>query len=221
MVISGLLEALSQKGIDSSISVKMLLGSIDREMKLLIDNGEDDFAKNYSRDLLKNLLYYIARSTSEGPRVSRITSAYRLAELLPSDSGGAGFDASMGGLNTELFNTVSQGINEDLSLVKDTLEMYAHSGDGNPEQLRPLIEQLLRIADTYGMLGVGSARQRVLDQRAVIEKIVSGESADSGEELVTNIAGELLVAESELNNFIARLQRPSSDRCFQLLLLKA
>jgi chemosensory pili system protein ChpA (sensor histidine kinase/response regulator) len=203
MVISALLEALSQQGIDSNISVKMLLGSIDREIKLLIDKGEDNFAQNYSRDLLKNLLYYIARSNSEGVRVSRISSAYRLAELLPSESGDAEFDASMGGLNTELFNTVSQGINEDLSHVKDTLEVYAHSGDRDAEQLRPLIEQLSKIADTYGMLGVGSARQRVLDQRAMIEKIVSGE-VDSGEELVTNIAGELLVAESELNNFIAR-----------------
>ncbi len=203
MVISGLLEALSQQGLDNNISVKMLLGGIDREIKLLIDSGEDNFSKNYSRDLLKNLLYYIARSTSEGVRVSRIATAYRLAELLPSDLDSTEFDASMGGLNTELFNTVSQGINEDLSQVKDTLEVYAHSGDRNVEQLRPLIDQLLRIADTYGMLGVGSARQRVLDQRAVVEKIVSGE-VDSGEELVTNIAGELLVAESELNNFIAR-----------------
>jgi chemosensory pili system protein ChpA (sensor histidine kinase/response regulator) len=202
MVISGLLEALSQQGIDSNISVKMLLGSVDRQIKLLIDTGEEGFASNYSQDLLKNLLYYIARSTSEGVRVSRIASAYRLAELLPSDTGG-GFDASMGGLNAELFNTVSQGINEDLSQVKDTLEIYAHSGDRNVEQLRPLVDQLSKIADTYGMLGVGSARQRVMDQRSVIEKIVSGE-LDSGEEQVMNVAGELLVAESELNNFIAQ-----------------
>ena len=203
MVISGLLEGLAQEGIDSNISVKMLLGSVDRQIKLLIDAGEDSFASSYSQELLKNILYYIARCTSQGVRVSRISTAYRLAELLPSETDGGGFDASMGGLNAELFNTVSQGINEDLAQVKDTLEMYAHSSDRNVEELRPLIEQLSKIADTYGMLGVGSARQRVMDQRGVIGKIVSGE-LDSGDEQVMNVASELLVAESELNNFIAQ-----------------
>jgi chemosensory pili system protein ChpA (sensor histidine kinase/response regulator) len=202
MVISGLLEALLHEGVDSNISVKMLLGSVDRQIKLLIDNGEEDFVDNYSHELLKNLLYYIGRSTSEGPRVSRISKAYRLDELLPSEASGAAYDASMGGLNAELFNTVSQGINEDLSQVKDTLELYAHSSEHNTEQLRPLIEQLGRIGDTYGMLGIGSARQRVLDQRGVIEKIVAGE-LEANENQVMSVAAELLAAESELRNFIA------------------
>ncbi len=203
MVVSGLLEALQQQGVDGNISVKMLLGSVDRQIKQLNDSDEAAFAEGYSQDLLKNILYYIARSTSKGDRVTRISNAYRLAELLPSETDGGSYDSSMGGLNAELFSTVSQGINEDLSQVKDTLEIYTHSGDRNVEQLRPLIEQLSRISDTYGMLGVGTARQRVIDQRNIIEKIVNGDT-QSSEEQVMNVAGELLVAESELNNFIAQ-----------------
>lgn len=203
MVISGLIEALQQQGLDGNISVKMLLGSVDRQIKQLNDSDEEIFSGHYSQDLLKNILYYIARSTSTGDRVTRISNAYRLAELLPSEADDSSYDSGMGGLNAELFSTVSQGINEDLSQVKDTLEIYAHGGDHNVEQLRPLIEQLSRISDTYGMLGVGSARQRVIDQRNIIEKIVNGD-IQSSEEQVMSVAGELLVAESELNNFIAQ-----------------
>ncbi len=203
MVVAALIEAILQEGIDGNISVKMLLGGVDRQIKLLIDTGEAEFVDNYSQDLLRNLLYYIGRSTSSGARVTQISKAYRLEELLPSVDAAGGYDAGMGGLNAELFDTVSRGINEDLAQVKDTLEIYVHSSERNVANLAPLLDQLGRIADTYGMLGIGSARQRVQNQRAVIEKMLHGKVEDSDNQIM-DIAGELLTAESELRNFVAQ-----------------
>ncbi len=200
-VIAALLEGLYEEGIDSNVSVKMLLGGVDRQIKLLIDVGEDDFAAQYSQDLLKNILYYIGNSESNGQRVTRIKEIYNLDELLSSGEEGA--QAGMGGLNAELFATVSQGIKEDLVQVKDALEIFIHSGDKNVADLEPLLGQLVRIGDTYGMLGLGDARLKVLEQKDNIQGITEGKT-EASEEVVFAIAGELLSVEADLDNYVAQ-----------------
>ena len=198
-VIAALLEGMYEGGIDSGVSVKLILGGVDRQLKLLIDIGEDDFAAQYSQELLKNILYYIGHSTTSGPRVSRIKEIYNLDELLTADDDTS---AHIGGLNAELFASVSQGIKEDLNQVKDALEIYVHGSDKSTERLSPLVEQLNRIGDTYGMLGLGDSRQKVLEQKETLEDIISsGGEADN--EAVFAIAGELLSAEADLDNYIA------------------
>ena len=200
-VIAALLEGLYEEGIDTNVSIKMLLGGVDRQIKLLIDLGEDDFAAQFSQDLLKNILYYIGNSESSGKRVTRVKEIYNLDELLASGTDGA--ETGMGGLNAELFATVSQGIKEDLVQVKDGLEIFIHSSDNNIADLEPLLEQLLRIGDTYGMLGLGDARMKVLEQKDKIQGITEGKT-ELSEEVIFAIAGELLSAEADLDNFVAQ-----------------
>jgi len=52
MVAGALVEGLMKQGIDTNLSIKMLLGAIDRQLKLIIDDGEDKFASKYSKELL-------------------------------------------------------------------------------------------------------------------------------------------------------------------------
>ncbi len=200
-VIAALLEAMYEEEIDSNVSVKMLLGGVDRQIKLLIDIGEDDFAAQFSQDLLKNILYYIGNSKSNGQRVTRIKEIYNLDELLASAEEGA--EAGMGGLNAELFATVSQGIKEDLAHVKDALEIFIHNSDKNVADLEPLSEQLVRIGDTYGMLGLGGTRKKVFEQKDKVQDVVEGRTEVS-EEVIFAIAGELLGAEADLDNYVAQ-----------------
>ena len=202
MVAAALIEALRDEGLDGNISIKMLLGHVDRQLKQLLDEGEDSFAENYSQELLKNLLYYIGRSQSSGARVSQVRQAYALDELLPSEEDIASTGSGMAGLNTELFDTVSQGIREDLAQVKDVLEIFVHSPEQDLQQLAPLSEQLQRIGDTYGMLGLGHARETIIRQKEAINAMAAGKQA-ADEASVMDIAGNLLAAESELDNFIA------------------
>ena len=200
-VIAALLEGLYENTIDANASVKTLLGNVDRQIKLLIDIGEDDFARQYSQDILKNILYYIGSSQAAGVRVTRIKEIYNLDELLASATEGAA--TGMGGLNAELFATVSQGIKEDLAQVKDALEIFIHSSDKNIADLAPLSEQLVRIADTYAMLGLGDARQKVIEQKDKVQSIAEG-STEASEDVIFSIAGELLGAEADLNNYVAQ-----------------
>ncbi|MCW9013807.1 MAG: Hpt domain-containing protein [Gammaproteobacteria bacterium] len=201
-VSAALTEGLANEGIDSSVSIKMLLGQVDRAVKQLIDQGEESFAKNIPEELLKNLLYYIARVEKESPRVNKAKETYRLQELLPADSELEEARSGLGGLNTELLRTVSQGIREDLLEVKDVIEIFVHSESHNPERLSGLPELLNKIADTLAMLGLGGPRENVLEQCDKIKQLVDG-SIEAVDDEVMNVASVLLNVESQLNNFIA------------------
>ena len=199
MVAAALVEGLIKQGIDSNLSIKMLLGAIDRQLKLVLDEGEEAFCKNYSKELLKNVLYYVGLSRVDSQAISAVKEAYKLDELIPQEADDSG--VMIGGLNADLFDTVSKGITEDLVQVKDVLELFMQSNDQNLEQLEPVAEQLGKIADTYGMLGMGNVRQSIMDQRDVVQKIAKGE-AEISEPVVSNVAYELLNAESELKDYI-------------------
>lgn len=201
-ISAALVEGLAQEGIDTNISIKMLMGQVDRSIKQLIDSGEEVFAKNTPADLLKNLLYYVARVETESARVDDIKTIYRLKELLPADSELEEARSGMGGLNTELLSTVSSGIREDLLEVKDSLEIFVHSDVQDMERLGGLPDLLTKIADTLSMLGLGMPREQVLGQKEQVEKIISGEDKATDEVIMT-MAGVLLSVESQLNSFIA------------------
>ncbi|MCW8934823.1 MAG: Hpt domain-containing protein [Gammaproteobacteria bacterium] len=201
-ISSALIEGLTKDGIDSNVSIKMLLGQVDRSIKQLIDTDEESFAANAPSDLLKNLLYYVARITTDSPRVKKIKTTYRLEELLPGDTELEEARSGMGGLNSELLETVSAGIREDLLEVKDTLEIFVHSEAQDLGRLNNLPALLAKIADTLSMLGLGMPREQVIEQQEVINQVIS-KSKEPTDELIMNVAGVLLAVESQLNSFIA------------------
>ncbi|MCK5335073.1 MAG: Hpt domain-containing protein, partial [Gammaproteobacteria bacterium] len=202
-VSSALLESLIHKGINSSITIKLLIGKIDRLNKELIDKGETALEKTLPADVIKNLLYYIARSDSLGERVSNIKDAYKLNELLPGNVAENEAALNMGGPNIDLLQTVAQAIREDFTEVKDALEVFVHGDERDRSKLESLPGLLAKIADTMGMLGLGAPRQMILDQKVQVEKFFSGE-LDATDHEVMDVASVLLNAEAKLNNFIAR-----------------
>ncbi len=200
IVISTLAEGLIKQGIDSNLSIKMLLGAVDRQLKLILDIGEKKFETEYSKELVKNALYYIGLCSVESERITAVKEAYKLNELMPQHEKDAA--TSIGGLNSELFNTVSKGITQDIEQVKDVLEVFMHSSDQDVEPLVEVVDQLGKIADTYGMLGMGATRQTIMEQCAVLNKITDG-SAQPNEAIISGVAFELLNAESELKEYIS------------------
>jgi chemosensory pili system protein ChpA (sensor histidine kinase/response regulator) len=209
-ISAALTEGLAVEGLDSNVSVKMLLGQVDRNIKQLIDHGEESFSEKVPSELLKNLLYYVARVEKESQRVVQVKETYRLNELLPDSAKLEEVQAGLGGLNTELLQTVSQGIREDLLEVKDTLEIFVHGESNDVSGLSSLPELLNKIADTLAMLGLGGTREQVLSQREKINEFIEGKLNASDEE-VMDVASELLSVEAQLNDFIANRSNVDDD----------
>lgn len=200
-VTGAVLEALSEDGVDSSVSIKKLLGQVDREIKRLIDVGEQALADDPAGELLKNLLYYVARSVKSTPRVTAVKERFKLGGAVPNAEEIATAREQLAGPNAAMMRTVADAIREDLAGVKDALDLFLRSGSNNVQELAPQMEVLHKVADTLGMLGMGMPRKVIQQQEGVITRILDGE-LDASEERLMEIAGSLLYAESCLQGLV-------------------
>src|SRR5580658_424382 len=208
-VVGALIESLRETGNDSSISVKRLLGLADREMKRLYDQGEARYTQHPPVELLNNLLYYIARSTSVGPRVAAVRASFRLNELLPVDESIEQERENLSAPSIKLMHTVAGAIREDLSKVKDVLDIYVRRGGGQTEELAPQVALLKKIGDTLGVLGLGELRGRVQEATRRLEGIVAGKD-DAGEASLVQVAAALIKVEDHLDDDLVGLILPRS-----------
>src|SRR5580698_377040 len=208
-VVGALIESLREIGNDSSISVKRLLGLADREMKRLYDQGEARYAQHPPVELLNNLLYYIARSGSVGPRVGAVRASFRLNELLPVDESIEQERENLSAPSIKLMHTVAAAIREDLSKVKDVMDIYVRRGGGQAEELVPQVALLKKIGDTLGVLGLGGLRTRVQEATAKLEAIIGGTEA-SGESALVQVAAILIKVEDHLDDDLVGLILPRS-----------
>ena len=206
-VVGALIEALRENGIEGSISVKRLLGLADREMKRLFDLGEKRYTQNPPVELLNNLLYYIARATSSGPRVAAVRASFRLAELLPVDESIEEERENLSAPSIKLMHTVAAAIREDLSKVKDVLDIFVRRGGGQPEELAPQVGLLRKIGDTLGVLGLGELRARVQEATRRLEAIAVGQQ-EADESALVQVAAGLINVEDHLDDQLIGLILP-------------
>jgi chemosensory pili system protein ChpA (sensor histidine kinase/response regulator) len=203
-IATGVLESVASGAIEANAAVKLLFGKVDREIKRLLDTGEAGFAAAPPRDLTKNLLYYIAHSSSAGERAAEIRGTYRLDSLLPSEKELEHAKGSISGHNKTLLDTVSAAIKDDLMRVKEALDIFLRAQNADPAELMAQADVLDRVGDTLGMLGLGVPRRVVLEQRKIVEEIAN-KTRSSDESTLLDVAGALLYVEASLDDHIDRL----------------
>jgi len=196
-VAKGIAESLLKDGVEGNITLKLLLGQVDREIKRLIDLGEQELSAKPAEELLKNLLYYVAQSRPVTPRIKEIKKKYNLSIALATGEDVESARESLTGPNAQLMETVSIAISEDLSRVKDALDLLLRSDERDLTTLEPQIEILQKMADTLGMLGMGVPRKVIQEQVGVIGGMMNG-SLEPDESRLMEIAGALLFVESSL-----------------------
>jgi chemosensory pili system protein ChpA (sensor histidine kinase/response regulator) len=207
-VTGAILEAVRANGLEGSATLKRLLGQADRQIKALYELGEARYCEDPPIDLLNNLLYYVARATTSGGRIGAVRASFKLAELLPVDDSIEQERESLSAPSVKLMRTVAAAIKEDLSKVKDVLDIFVRRGGGQSAELLPQLELLKKISDTLGVLGLGELRQRVQDEILALSQIIS-EGKPPPEESLVQVAGVLLSVEDSLDDQLVRLILPT------------
>src|SRR5450432_57408 len=209
-VIGAILEAVRAHGLEGSATLKRLLGQADRQIKALYELGEARYCEDPPIDLLNNLLYYVARASTTSGRIAAVRASFKLAELLPVDDSIDQERESLSAPSAKLMRTVAAAIKEDLSKVKDVLDIFVRRGGGRCDELTPQLELLKKISDTLGVLGLGELRQRVQQEVSELSEIVRDGKAPRESALV-KVAGVLLSVEDSLDDQLVRLILPTTS----------
>lgn len=209
-IASAIVDSLLRDGVESSVALKSLMGQVDRQIKAVTELGEEDFNRLVPDDLLKNLLYYIARSEPVSDLVKGVQKDFELSRFLPKHSELENAERQFIGPNLELLNTVSRAIREDVNQAKDILDVYVHADRNDLGKLKDLMPLLSKIADTLGMLGLGNTRDGINSARNHLLKVIEKGKKPNDEELMS-VASVLLSIDDDLQAFVEGRQNIAQE----------
>jgi chemosensory pili system protein ChpA (sensor histidine kinase/response regulator) len=209
-VTAGVVVALRNGDFEPSVSIKRLLGQADRQLKRLIDAGEQPFINAPPVDLMNSLLYYVARATSDDERIDNLRRTFGVDTAIPGADEIEQAREDMAGPSVRLMLTVAEAIKEDLGEVKDVLDIFVRTGMEAVAELKPQLDMLKKIGDTLGVLGLERARSKIQNETDQLAVIVDANSVEDAS-VLEGIAASLLDVEDMLDRELVRAGSPDRD----------
>ncbi len=196
-----MVEALHARALDISIASKFLLGRLDRQLKNLEQSGEEVFVAQIPPELVKNILFYIASSSSGNATVDKIKTIYKLDEMIPANSSVDAARANLKGSNVQIYESLGEAVLEDVDEIKDRLEVYSFADNPDIEMLRAVIPRMMNLSQTLAMLGQEKEMQALKRQVQNLEETLSETEVLTRSEL-QEIANVLVDIEIGVKNYV-------------------
>lgn len=191
-VAAGLVDGLANQSVELTTSVRSLLRQLDARLRMLVKAGASGLNEHPPEDLLKNLLFYVAKAQANSDRLQRLYREYDLEGALPREVRDA--DAAA---DRDTIRSVVTALCEELVRVKDSLDIFVRGDRSSPAGLESLQVPLKQIADTLAVLGFAQQRKVIIEQANVLEAIAAGTRAATDANLM-DVAGALLYLEATL-----------------------
>lgn len=200
----GLTEAIGDGQITVNTPRKSLLGSIDRQIKALVFQGLGVLQKEASPALLKECLYAVALANKPGAVASSIHRAYGISAERLSDERLQQQHDTMFGPGGSVMRAVVEALREELSFIKEQLDLGARGGQEEEDGFTRVAEALSRIANTLYMLGQTDVASALKSKVEIIARwdlhAVDGESEE-----FQSVADVLLYVENSVAMLLPRL----------------
>ncbi len=209
-VFGAFLEGLREGAVELDGNAKQLLSKGEHVLKIVGESGEAPLKAPQMESFVKAVLFRVAQSRGGGERQAAVRQAFRLDGLVPDTAALQQARVSLGGFNAALKRTVAADIVEELSRVKDALDLFVRSEERPIATLEPLAESLGRVTSTLGLLRQEALRTELETQSAVLQRLLDG-TLVADDELLMGIAGAVLAVESALRDWGATIPVEKAD----------
>ena len=209
-VFAGVAEGLVHGSIENGAAIRQLLRQADREMRQLLEEPRTIGRREPDPELIRNLLFYVAKSAGDSPRLLALNEQYQLDELWrEAESPSAQGDNRLVGLDQGTMQSVAAALNEELLVVKERLDLFVRSSARSQHDLAELLPDMKRIADTLAVLGLGQPRRVLQEQIERVDQLTRASEPPNDAQLM-EIAGGMLYVEASMQGILA-MERMSDD----------
>lgn len=178
-------------------SAKQLLRQLDHLLKATIDNPQQALNEQPAEELLKNLLFYVARTEVQGEAIRRAQHEFGLQQALPTEDEIRQERDALSGPDKDTVGHVLGALVEEIAAIKDRFDLLIRSDEDRIAALQSLAPSLKQLADTMGMLGLGMPRKVLQEQQSAVARLLEAGAVQDSELL--DIAGALLYVEATLS----------------------
>ncbi|WOD12823.1 ferrous iron transporter B [Pseudomonas sp. NyZ704] len=200
-VAAAALEAIEKTPLQLSSPRKRLFSQLDREIKKRAVRQPSPAPAN-NPELLRELAFLVALGDASCERCEEVKAALRLPDTGYTELELQSSFHRLRGPGVDVMRSVAEALREELTAIKDLLDLLARNA-GDPEQsLETLGGALQRLWKTLSMLDLPEAAAAI---EAAAEQLSSWKSADI--EVLEQIADAVLMAETAVN----RLDERGSD----------
>ncbi len=209
-VTSALVEGMLTGVIANSPALRSLLKASGKQLKRLLAQGIGGINQAAPDELLKSLLFYVAKVTRPTPRMQSLKERYGLDEALPDSAVVDAERARLAGPDRNAMGSVLGALCEELVRVKERLDLFVRSDRQHTRDLETLLAPLRQIADTLAVLGFGQPRKVIIDQLAVVLSLAQGQR-EPNDAVLMDVAGALLYVEATLAGMVGTVEPESRE----------
>lgn len=209
-VASALVEGMREGTIANSPALRSLFKDADKELKRLLEQGPRGLNQPPPPELLKSLLFYIAKAEHPTGQMLTMKERYSLDDALPDSAMVDEERARLAGPDRDAMRSVLAALCEELVRVKERLDLFVRSDRQHTSDLESLLAPLRQIADTLAVLGFGQPRKVIIDQLAVVLSLAQGQREPNDATLM-DVAGALLYVEANLAGMVGTVEPESPE----------
>ncbi|MEZ5510900.1 MAG: hypothetical protein R3F47_13560 [Gammaproteobacteria bacterium] len=199
----GVVEAIGHERVELSTPRKSLLGMIDRQIKQMVFQSASTLQKEPPFSLVKECVYiaYLAGPVTD--TLKSIISHYNL------DTGGMTDEALrnerdiMRGPGGSVIRSVAEALNEELTHIKDALDLGARGASADGEGFDNTADAMLKVANTLIMLGLSKPAGLFKEQANIVRGWSAG-NVDGDSEEFNKVADALLYVENSIATLAPR-----------------
>ncbi|MEN9465533.1 MAG: hypothetical protein RL217_1714, partial [Pseudomonadota bacterium] len=178
-------------------SARQLLRQLDSLLKEGIELGAVALNRPAPDELIKNLLFYVARTDVQSEAIAQVQEQFHLRQALPTEAELQQEREAFARPDRHTISDVLAVLIEEITAVKDGLDLLVRGQGDRLAALPELATSLKHIADTMGMLGLGMPRTVILEQLNLITQMQSSQASSDG--ILLDVAGALLYIEATLS----------------------
>ncbi|WP_460094540.1 hybrid sensor histidine kinase/response regulator [Pseudomonas sp. S2_B03] len=209
-IASALVEGMREGVIANSPALRSLFKDADQELKRLLEQGVVGLNQPAPAELLKSLLFYIAKAEHPTGQMLTMKDHYSLDDALPDSAMVDEERARLAGPDRDAMRSVLAALCEELVRVKERLDLFVRSDRQHASDLDSLLAPLRQIADTLAVLGFGQPRKVIIDQLAVVLSLAQGQR-EPNDAILMDVAGALLYVEATLAGMVGTVETQSAE----------
>lgn len=190
-------DCLAREALALDLNRRRTLGLVERMMARYLKGGEEALAAALDDGVRRELVHMLALSPYREGRVRTVIDAFDIPALRPDDRELGVLREALRGPGLEAIDSVVRVLKEELRNAKDILEIAAQNQGIAAEELTPLRDTLIRVADTLRVVNLRAPGEVLREQLRFVDTWAEHKNGVPPEQFLA-VADAVLFIESSL-----------------------
>lgn len=209
-IASNVMTGVQAGAVNNDLPLRRVFARLDLCLKAMAEDSENGPTADSITALSRALLFQVAQSKTGCEAVDLLRDRFRLEDIIPDRDALLRAKGAVTGRDAKLFYSIGQAIQEEMSAIKDSLDMELRTGKIDSEARTSISSSLVQLSDTLRMLDLPVAASALEQLLPSLELTREVENFELDSPLLA-LAQQLLEVESVLAQHISLLGEPYED----------